>query len=97
MLANTTLQLLCETKSAISWTGVQAGLGAVLAATIALTSPMAYAAPFETDTGMIPLGEPQSHSGQICTDHFLQEPISLKSNSEISAPLSCAFLRFSDQ
>ena len=31
-------------------------MGALLAATIAVTSPMAYAAPFDTDTGLAPLG-----------------------------------------
>lgn len=36
--------------------GLQVGMGALLAATIAVTSPMAYAAPFDTDTGLAPLG-----------------------------------------
>lgn len=36
---------------------VQASMGAVLAATIAVTTPMAYAAPFETGTNLAPLGE----------------------------------------
>jgi len=44
--------------------GLQVGMGALLAATIAVTSPMAYAAPFDTDTGLAPLGtsHPQSCS-----------------------------------
>ncbi|KAL0047027.1 hypothetical protein WJX82_004476 [Trebouxia sp. C0006] len=36
------------------------GMGALLAATIAVTSPMAYAAPFDTDTGLAPLGNLRS-------------------------------------
>ena len=39
---------------------LQAGIGAMLAATMAVTSPMmpmAYAAPFETGTGLAPTGE----------------------------------------
>ena len=36
---------------------MQAGVGAVLAATMVVTTPMAYAAPFDTDTGMAPTGE----------------------------------------
>lgn len=36
---------------------VQASVGAVLAATMMVTSPMAYAAPFDTGTGMAPAGE----------------------------------------
>ena len=40
---------------------MQTGLGAVLAATIAVTSPMAYAAPFDTGTDMAPLGKPRTH------------------------------------
>ena len=36
---------------------MQAGMSVVLAATIAFTSPSAYAAPFETGTGLAPLGE----------------------------------------
>lgn len=36
---------------------LQASMGAILAATMAVTSPMAYAAPFDTDTGLAPLGE----------------------------------------
>lgn len=38
----------------------QAGLSVVLAATIAFTSPTAYAAPFETGTGLAPLGNLRS-------------------------------------
>ena len=38
----------------VGW--LQVGIGALLAATIAVTSPMAYAAPFDTDTGLAPLG-----------------------------------------
>ena len=37
--------------------GLQASVGAVLAATMMVTSPMAYAAPFDTGTGMAPTGE----------------------------------------
>ncbi len=43
--------------------GLQVGMGALLAATIAVTSPMAYAAPFDTDTGLAPLGTLNSQSG----------------------------------
>lgn len=34
----------------------QAGVGVMLAATMAMTAPMAYAAPFETGTGLAPAG-----------------------------------------
>ena len=33
-------------------------MGVLLAATLAVTSPAAYAAPFDTGNGLIPLGEP---------------------------------------
>ena len=37
--------------------GVQASVGAVLAATMVVTTPMAYAAPYDTGTGMAPTGD----------------------------------------
>lgn len=35
----------------------QGGMSLVLAASVALTAPTAYAAPFETGTGLAPLGK----------------------------------------
>ncbi len=51
--------------SLLGW--LQVGMGALLAATIAVTSPMAYAAPFDTDTGLAPLG--MSHPAVHYNNH----------------------------
>lgn len=45
--------------------GVQASMGAVLAATMVVTSPVAYAAPFDTGTGMAPTGELHIYSSPL--------------------------------
>lgn len=45
-------------------------MGALLAATIAVTSPMAYAAPFDTDTGLAPLGTSHLQSGITLDQSF---------------------------
>ncbi len=58
-------------KTSDSLLGLQVGMGALLAATIAVTSPMAYAAPFDTDTGLAPLGSSHPQSGiHITTNHM---------------------------
>ena len=42
-------------------------MGAVLAATMVVTTPMAYAAPFDTGTGLAPTGELISQQWTACT------------------------------
>ena len=50
---------------------VQASVGAVLAATMMVTSPMAYAAPFDTGTGMAPTGE--LHLSSCHSNHSIMQ------------------------
>ena len=57
-LVNTARQhaIVC-TLAIDSSVGVQASMGAVLAATMTVTTPFGSAAPFDTGTGMAPTGE----------------------------------------
>lgn len=59
----------CHHETIFSLWGLQASVGAVLAASMMVTSPMAYAAPFDTGTGMAPTGELH-----VCSCHACKGP-----------------------